>query len=289
MRILVTGATGFLGSHVVKRLVARHEVYAVVRGNVVPPDTVPIQANFELPLATADWPVTDAVMHLAQSPHYRSFPDGAASVFAVGALATQGLLEYAVRVGAKRFIFASTGGLYAPSNRPLREDDPLDIGETPLAHYLASKRAGELIASAYGRSLDVTVLRIFFCYGPGQSAGMLMPRLAQSVRDGRSIRLTGEHGLRINPIFIDDAAALVAKLAESTGPDIVNVAGPAAISLKAMGETLGGILGRPPTFEYDGGSKSPSLVADIGRLEAVVGRPLVGPEEGLARLVQSLS
>jgi nucleoside-diphosphate-sugar epimerase len=232
--------------------------------------------------------VTDAVVHLAQSPHYRSFPDGAASVFAVAALATQGLLDYAVRVGAKRFIFASTGGLYAPSSHPLQEDDPLDIGETPLAHYLASKRAGELIAMAYGRSLDASILRIFFCYGPGQTAGMLMPRLVQSVRDGRPIRLTGEHGLRINPIFVDDAAALVERLVQRAGPNIVNVAGPAAISLKAMGETLGGILGKPPTFEYDGESRSPLLVADIGRLEAAAGRPLVGPEEGLARLVQSL-
>lgn len=290
MRILITGATGFLGSHLARLLCARHEVHAVVRGNAaLPPDARPIQADLEFPLSTSDWPATDAVVHLAQSPHYRTFPDGAASVFSVAALATQGLLDYAVRVGAKRFIFASTGGLYAPSSRPLREGDPLDIGTPPLAHYLAAKRAGELIAAAYGRSLDVTVLRIFFCYGPGQAGEMLMPRLARSVRDGQPIKLAGKQGLRINPVFVDDAAALIAMLVEKNGPDVVNVAGPAPISLEGIGEVLGGALGRPPIFERGGGSEPPSLVADITRLETTAGRPVIRPEEGLARLAQSLS
>lgn len=289
MRVLVTGATGFLGSHLVKELVSRHQVYAAVRDDRAPAGTHPIPANLELPLATMEWPATDAVVHIAQSPHYRSFPDGAAGVFAVAALATQGLLDYAVRVGAKRFIFASTGGLYAPSRLPLREDDPLEIGETALSHYFASKRAGELVAAAYGQALDVTVLRIFFCYGPGQAAEMLMPRLAHIVRDARPIRLAGQEGLRFNPVFVDDAAASVARLAEGGGPAVVNIAGPTVISLREVGETLGRVLGKAPIFENEGSSASPSMVADIARLTAAVGRPLVEPEEGLARLAQSLS
>jgi nucleoside-diphosphate-sugar epimerase len=289
MRVLVTGATGFLGRRLVQLLASRHDVHALVRGDVVPPDAHPVRADLERPLATADWPKTDAVVHLAQSRGYRHFPEEAAAVFSVAGHATQGLLDYAVRVGARRFIVASTGGLYTPSDRPLREGDPLDIGRTALAHYLASKWTCELLAAAYSRLLDVTVLRIFFCYGPGQGGEMLMPRLVCSVRDGLPIKLVGKDGLRINPVFVDDAAALVARLIENKGPAVVNIAGPGETSLKAISETAGRLLGKAPIFERDESSEPPSLVADIARLQAEVGRPLVGPEEGLARLVRSLS
>jgi nucleoside-diphosphate-sugar epimerase len=289
MRVLLTGATGFLGCRLAEFLASRHEVHALVRGNVVPPNTHPVRADLELPLATSDWPKTDAVVHLAQSQGYRCFPEGAAAVFSVAGHSTQGLLDYAVRVGARRFILASTGGLYARSGRPLREGDPLDIGRTPLVHYLASKWTGELLAAAYSRLLDVTVLRIFFCYGPGQHREMLMPRLVCSVRDGLPIKLAGKDGLRINPIFVDDAAALVARLVECNGPPVVNIAGPREISLRAVCEIAGRVLGKDPIFESDGTIESPSLLADISRLQAEVSSPLVEPQEGLARLVRSLS
>jgi nucleoside-diphosphate-sugar epimerase len=289
MRVLITGATGFIGRHLVPLLAERgHAVFAVVRSTAAAAGAQAIAADLERPLATARWPAVDAVVHLAQSARYNQFPAGAGSVFALAALATQGLLEYALRVGARRFIYASTGGLYAPAGRPLRETDPLDIGATPLSHYLACKRAGELLVAAYARAMATTTLRIFFCYGPGQPDAMLIPRLVRSVRDGRPITLAGESGLRINPVFVDDAAWLVARLLESSGPEVVNLAGPGVVSLREIGEALGRLLGRRPVFESDAGAPAPSLVADISRLEAT-GRPRVHPADGLARLVQSLS
>jgi nucleoside-diphosphate-sugar epimerase len=288
MRILITGSTGFLGSHVAQRLAAEHEVFATTRGKPVPGGTKPIEADFDHAVSTAAWPTVDAIVHLAQSRQHGNFPDGAQTVFAVASLATQTLLDYATRVDARRFIFASTGGLYAPTDRPVRENSVVDIGSGRLAHYFASKRSGELLVAAYAPLLATTTLRIFFCYGPGQRENVLMPRLARSVRDGFPIKLAGDGGLRINPIFVDDAADAVVRLVEREGPDVVNLAGPDVISLEEIGKILGSVLGRQPVFETDATASASWLVADIGLLEVVVGRPRIAPADGLARLAASL-
>jgi nucleoside-diphosphate-sugar epimerase len=263
-------------------------VFATTRGSPVGEGAVPLAVDLcALPNAQA-WPRVDAIVHLAQARDYADFPSSAGAVFAVAAAATQALLDHALRTGARRFVYASTGGLYAPSSQPLRETDAVEIAPGPLAHYFASKRAGELLLAAYAGHLDVTAMRIFFCYGPGQSERMLMPRLARSILKGSPVTLQGDHGLRLNPIFVDDAAAIVAGLVERGTARVVNIAGPEVVTLEEIGHLLGRGLGVPPVFERDTAVVSPSMVADLDCLRSQVPLPETPPHVGLARLADSL-
>ena len=163
MKILVSGATGFVASHLIPALVAAgHDVVAVgherarIAGDGAAPSWI---------LAAPDWPAlpdVDAVVHLAQANV--PFPDGADALFAVNVAATQRLLEHARRTGARRFVLASSGSVYGASPAPLTETSPL------AAHdfYSATKVAAERLTQAYESHLETAILRLFVPYGPGR-------------------------------------------------------------------------------------------------------------------------
>ena len=129
MNIVLTGATGFIGSHLRTELAAGNAVVAPVR-------QVPQGAGESVTWLRSDLAhgerlraslpgSADAVIHLAQSKGYRNFPDQAADIFDVNVASTLALLEYARKSGAKTFIFASTASIYQQGREPLREDAPL--------------------------------------------------------------------------------------------------------------------------------------------------------------------
>lgn len=291
-RILLTGATGFLGSRLAARLAADHEVWALVRRK--PAEADPRCRWLVQDLAAESWSVAlpdriDVVIHLAQSPNYRDFPAAAAEIFAVGAVTTLRLADWAVRSGASRFILASTGGLYGSSDEPVREEDILIEERGPLGFYFATKRASELIAAQYATQMRTFILRFFFIYGSGQPKQMLMPRLADSVREGRPINLQGKDGILINPIHVDDAARAVERCMDVERADTINIAGPEAVSLRHIAERMGMELGAEPEFAVDASSKPRHLVADITRMRTVLGPPIIGVADGLGELCGSLA
>lgn len=288
MRVLVTGASGFLGSALASLLSKSHDVHGTTRGAALPPGVTPLEVDLSRHFETSDWPQFDAIVHLAQSANYAKFPEAAAEVFAIGAGATQLLLAHAAACGAKRFVFASTGGIYKQSQQPLREEDAVSIGGA-LGHYFATKYAGELLAQAYGSQLETVSARVFFCYGPGQRLPMLVPRLAHRIRDGLTITLPGGTGPRMNPIFVEDAAEVFAKLVEDGGPAVVNVGGPRAVSLREICGALAEGLGQPASFEADATREPASLVADIGLMINDVMKPRTDPLDGARRTGAALA
>jgi nucleoside-diphosphate-sugar epimerase len=287
MRILITGASGFLGRHLARDLARRHEVFATIRGAALPEGMTPLAADLAGSLDTSRWPAVDAVAHLAQSPRYAEFPKAAGEVFAIAAGATQALLEYALRCGARRFVFASTGGIYARQPRPLRETDPIEIGSGGIAHYLASKRSGELITAAYRSAIETCSARIFFCYGPGQRLPMLVPRLIERIRAGETVSLPGENGPEMNPVFVDDAVRAIAALVEAGGPPVVNIAGPRVVTLRDMCRAIGLDVGREAIFKTDPSARPPYLVADTSLMAERAFRPSIDPLEGAARAARA--
>src|SRR6185503_3720649 len=204
MKILVTGATGFIGSHLVRRLETEHEVYALVRKR--PPHAQVskaqwIEQNLSEPLDHSLLPQQlDAVLHLAQSKFYKDFPEQAKDIYRINVQSTFEFLEYARKAGVKRFIFTSTGGLYGHSYEKFVETDPVN----PLNFYFSSKYIAELLLGNFQQFFHTTVFRLFFVYGTGQTPTMLIPRLVRSVLAGEPITLEGDEGLRINPIPVSD-------------------------------------------------------------------------------------
>ena len=162
----MTGATGLIGRELVLTASRSHDVVAVTRGAPTEDAGVTwVHADLgspELDLPRALPESVDAVVHLAHSGSYRTFPEGATDVVAINVTATARLLDYARRAGARRFVLGSTGTVYARSPEPLSEDAPLDC-RSILA---ASKRSAELLAQPYAGILGCRILRIFTTYGP---------------------------------------------------------------------------------------------------------------------------
>jgi UDP-glucose 4-epimerase len=272
--VLVTGATGFLGRHVLPVLAERHEVVAMARRPVEGFETIvaDLTDEFELPAGL------DAVVHLAQSRRYREWPEGAVDMYAVNVHATFQLLA---RTGAGRFVYASTGGVYAPSPAPLREDDSV----APSGFYPRSKLAAEVLVGGYADRLAAVILRPFFIYGAGQE-GMLVPTLAGRVLAGEEVMVQGNPGIAISPIHVADAARAVAAAVELGRPAVINVAGVESITLTELVTLLGELAGRRPQIRHTEGEAA-DLVADIGRMRTLLGvTPVVSLREGLADLAR---
>lgn len=293
MRVLVTGAAGFVGRHLVDALVAAgHEVLPLVRPGRSPTwrvEVAPLELDLASPALAAGLPEgVDALVHLAQSGRYRE-PDGADDVFAVNVASTHRLAAWAGGVGVRRLVLTSTGGVYGPGALAAREEDPAGVeatGPGPLALYFASKRAAEELALAAGPDVHVAVLRPFFVYGRGQLPSMLVPRLVRRVLSGAPITLAGPEGLALNPVHVSDLVRALDGALALDGAHVVNVAGPEVLTLRAVGEAIGGALGRPPRFEVGPGTGADRLVGDTTRMAALLGPPGVRFSDGVREVCE---
>jgi nucleoside-diphosphate-sugar epimerase len=279
VRVLVTGATGFVAQHLVPALAREHEVVALGHegARIAAADgATPLELDLREPGFATRLPEVDAIVQLAQANV--PFPEGAADLLAVNALSTAELLDHARRVEAHRFVFASSASVYGLGDRPWSEDD------TPAAtdFYSATKLAAERFVEAYRGYFGTTVMRLVAPYGPGQRNRMI-PRLIASVREGRPIALNAEARPRMNPIYVEDVVRVVEAALDSEGHQLVNVAGDEVATIRELAETIGRALGIEPTFE-PADSASGDVVADNRRMHDAFGlKELLPLEEGIAR------
>jgi nucleoside-diphosphate-sugar epimerase len=289
MRVLVTGAAGFIGQRLVADLAARHDVVALARGPRPDrlADTVDwLEHDLSEPLPYARLPQRiDGIVHLAQSARYKDFPAGAADIFAVNVHSTFRLLEWARAAGAETFVLVSTGGLYGYSSTPLAEDDEVRPGSL----YFRSKYAAEMLLGGYNDLLRAVVLRPFFVYGEGQRR-MLIPRLAAQIQRCEEIVIDGNPGLRINPLHVDDAVQAFEPALAGTVSGVVNLAGREVVSISQLVASLGEALGIEPNVRHRATDVDGDLVAAVERMQGELGVvPRVRLREGLERVATSLA
>lgn len=222
MKILVTGAEGFIGSHVVEELIAGgHEVTALYHYNAtgqigwlseldkLSNDQLRIVAGDVRDAAQMDNVVSsvNAICHLAALigiPYSYSAPD---SYFQTNVMGTLNLLNSARRFGIERFIQTSTSEVYGTAKiTPMSEAHPLNA-QSP---YAASKVAADSLALSYYYSFDtpVTVIRPFNTYGPRQSNRAVIPALAsQFVSNASEIHVGNTDSVRDFTFVLDTARA----------------------------------------------------------------------------------
>jgi len=288
--ILIVGAGGFVGRYLAASMAKQHVVTGLGRSSR-PPGFPENAAWIEHDLNRPDLPSNmpsevDAVIHLAQSRKFRDFPSGLNDVLSVNLRSAYELALWAYRVGAKKFIFTSTGGLCGTSNTPLREDDPY-VGGGRLGLYFAAKYSSELLLDALRPIISQVVLRPFFVYGVGHDPTMLISRLIDTVKKGAPIQLQGEDGIRINPIHVNDCVRAIERAAFVPDSHLLNIAGPDVLSLRDIGEVIGRHVGRAPVFAVDRAASPGHVVGDITRMIDVLGPPDVKFADGIAALCRT--
>ncbi|MEO5574891.1 MAG: NAD-dependent epimerase/dehydratase family protein [Gaiellaceae bacterium] len=224
MRYVVTGAAGFIGSHLAEALQsAGHEVLgidcftdyydpAVKERNARSIDV----RRLDLAEEALDFDGFDGVFHLAGQPGVRSF----GSVFPLhvrqNVLASQRVFEAAAASGT-RVVFASSSSIYGEAER---YPTPEDVPPRPVSPYGITKLTAEHLARAYGRSfgLDAVVLRYFNAYGPRQRPDMAFPRVVDALAAGGAFTLFGDGEQSRSFTFVGDvveASVLAMERAEA--------------------------------------------------------------------------
>ena len=273
-KILILGASGFIGKHAVRKfLTSGYKVYAQYLPTENPP-SIPEASWFPCDLRDQDFTKNfpqevDAIIYLAQSPDYRSFPDGALDVFQVNVAAAFQAAEYARQAKAERLIFASTGSIYGQHTAPTREEDVRT--ENVTSFYAASKLAAELLLNQYHSILPVINLRLFIPYGEGQHEKMLISDLVNRVKENMPIDLDGSDGLVINPTAIADVAETLERCLGIGKSFTLNVAGPEMLSLRQIGEQIGLVLGKKPVFNCRSAETAPVIVGNTTRMKETLG------------------
>jgi nucleoside-diphosphate-sugar epimerase len=302
MRVLVTGAAGFIGSHLVGALLARgHEVIGVDRRRVADgpgaaANLAPYHAHPQLRLVTADLSRDQlggllsgcaAVFHLAAVPGVRgSWGQDFADYAASNITGTQRLLAACEEVEVRKLVFASSSSVYGPSPGANRETD-----ETrPISPYGVSKLAAEKLCLAYtrrpGAQLDVAALRLFTVYGPRQRPDMMVGRILMAALTGTDVTVYGDGSAQRDFTFVDDViGALIAASALPT-TSVVNIGsgrGVTVTDLIALAEQVTGCR-VSVTYAPAQDGDVPATLADISCAEGLFGyAPRVGLAEGLAR------
>jgi UDP-glucuronate 4-epimerase len=288
-RYIVTGAAGFIGSHLAEALLAAgNEVVgidcftdyydpALKEENAAPLDV----RQLDLAEDSLDFSGTDGVFHLAGQPGARSFGPAFADYVRANLLASQRLFEVAVRDGV-RVVCASSSSIYgAAESYPT----PESTSPAPLSPYGVSKLAVEHLSAAYERSLglDVVTLRYFTVFGPRQRPDMAFTRIAFALATGQPFDLYGDGSQRRSFTYVSDVVeATVAAMERGSGT--YNVGGAHEASVREVITLFERLAGRKLDIrEHPAVPGDPSRTsADTTRIRRDLGwEPQVSLEEGL--------
>lgn len=307
-RVLVTGAAGFIGSHLVEALLARGDAVAGVDSF----DPFYPRAVKEANLAAArrhagfafhELDILDpgalaglldpgtVVVHLAARAGVRPSLADPAAYARANVEGTAAVLLAMRRAGATRLVFGSSSSVYGDDTpAPFTEDAP---AVRPLSPYGATKRAGELLVGtlAPGDRLRAVSLRFFTVYGPRQRPDLAIHAFARRMARGEPVTLFGDGTSARDYTYCDDIVRGILAAADWTGGaapghEVVNLGGRRAVPLAEMVAAVAAATGLAPRLEW--GPPQPGDVrltlADTGRAERLLGwRPEVGFADGLRR------
>lgn len=244
MRILITGATGFIGRHLVARLAASHEVYALARRLPAAPtaNVHYLCQDLAQPLNRQQLPQhLDAIIHQATVIDTDNVDE--ATPFLVNVVGTWRLLQYAAEAGVHTFIHASTGGIYGCSQQPLRESDP----PNPMDLYSLTKAQAELAVQAASGAFHKVVLRYFFPYGVGTPNPI--PSYVRRAVLGEPITILAGGGPWFNPLHITDTVEMTVLALTLDQSVTVNIAGQELTTFAQIATMAARNAGREPIFQ----------------------------------------
>jgi nucleoside-diphosphate-sugar epimerase len=255
MRVFVTGGGGFIGGRVVAQLLARgHSVATLARtgqpdaGSRVDAPTHVLQGDLAsigaLAPALRDWGA-EACVHLAWYAEPGKYLDSPINTQLLGW--SLDLLRTLAGAGCRNVVMAGTCAEYDADCGYLREDTPA----RPATLYAACKHALYLAAGQFARleSMRFAWGRVFFPYGPGEDARRAVPALINALLRGE--RFKASAGLQVRDyLHVDDIASAFVALAEGRAEGAFNIASAEPITIRALMEQIGDLLGRRASIEF---------------------------------------
>ena len=312
MKIVVTGAAGFIGSHLCERLVRDgHEVVGIDNFDdfLYPAQdkrrcaqelvAATIGADFRLlradicdgaAMAELIAPPVDLVCHFAALAGVRPSLRAPEKYMRTNVEGTSIVLESCRRADIKKVIFASSSSVYGTrtGEEAFLESDPCLLQASP---YAASKRSGELLCGTYHElyGLGISCLRFFTVFGPRQRPDMAIHRFLQAVARGQPITLFGDGRSRRDYTYIDDIVDGVVGAIDTIREgsfNVFNLGGSTTTELRELVSLIEDTVGRKAVLDRiaDQPGDVPLTFADIRAAQSAFGyQPRVGLRDGLKR------
>jgi len=309
MTIIVTGGAGFIGSHLVDRLLADGaEVFvvdnfdpfyprAIKEANLAAAVLSPRCRLVELDIRDAAGVKSlvgqvhpDAIVHLAARAGVRPSIEDPALYAEVNVLGTTHWLEAASRLEPRpRFVYASSSSVYGDRpDAPFRETDPVDL---PISPYAATKKACELLAFTfhYLHGLPVTGLRFFTAYGPRNRPDLAIAKFTRLIDRGEPVPVFGDGTTRRDYTFVSDIVdGIIRAVDRCKSHHLYNLGNSDPIELRHLVDAIASALGKTPVIqrlpEQPGDVRQ--TYADISRAANELGyAPKTAVSEGLARYI----
>ena len=310
-RFLITGGAGFIGSHLVDRLLNDDDVEQItvvddfndfyepdikranIRSHLTDPRYQLIEADIrdakalEQSLASTQF---DCIVHLAARAGVRPSLDQPRLYNETNVNGTLNLLELARQHGIKQFVFGSSSSVYGINAKvPFSEADPI---RQPISPYAATKGAGELLCHTYSHLYGIrcVCLRFFTVYGPRQRPDLAIHKFARLISEGKPIPVFGDGTTRRDYTYVDDIIdGVVAAIDyDKTNYEVINLGESRTVELRELIALLEkeldahAIIDRQPPQPGD----VPQTFADITKARNLLGyNPQTQIEDGLRRFV----
>jgi UDP-glucuronate 4-epimerase len=306
--ILITGGAGFIGSHLVERLLSERQK-VICLDNFDPFYEPKIkQANLHTALSNPNFTLVEGdirdaeclkklfeqyrigkVVHLAARAGVRASIANPQLYEEVNIKGTINLLEVCKEFPVEQFIFASSSSVYGINSKvPFSEDDKIEM---PISPYAASKRAGELFCYTYHHlyGIPITCLRLFTIYGSRQRRDMAIHKFTRLIDEGKVIEMFGDGTSKRDYTYISDIIdGIMAALEKPFDFEIINLGDSRAVELRYLISLIEQNLGKkaninqlPPQH-----GDVPITFADISKARALLGyAPKVDIETGIQKFV----
>ena len=307
MRILVTGGAGFIGSHLVEKLLAAGDAVIILddfndfydpqikRANIAGFGKDVTVWHVDLRDGAAVRSLfhrekVDAIAHLAARAGVRPSIQLPQLYYDTNVTGTLHLLEAARVTGVERFVFASSSSVYGASKTvPFSEDQHLT---QTLSPYAATKVAGEFLCSTYSHlyQIRVVALRYFTVYGPRQRPDLAIHQFTRRIYAGQPIDQFGDGSTRRDYTYIDDViqGTMAALKYDGSRYDIFNLGESDTIQLKELISAIENVLGRKGKVNRlpEQPGDMPLTCADISKARKLLGyNPTMKFSEGLPKFI----
>jgi UDP-glucuronate 4-epimerase len=291
--VLVTGGAGFIGSHLVDRLLAEGwHVTALDSFDPFYPKPVKI-ANLCSALAARQFQLVeadirepdslrarlagnyDAIVHLAAKAGVRPSIRDPIAYQEVNVRGTQNLLELAREWGTRQFVFASSSSVYGVNPAvPWREDDHVLL---PISPYASTKVSGELLGHVYSHLYGIRfiALRFFTVYGPRQRPDLAIHKFARLMLAGAPVPVYGDGATRRDYTYVDDIVAGIRAAIDydDTRYEVVNLGNHRTVSLLEMLHAIEEATDRRAVLDWQPEQPGdvPQTFADIAKARSLLG------------------